>query len=96
MPCNNTWESTEQTPSVGVSSLDDVDSLRSVYSTENLSMRNVDKRIKNTIYDRYSFSRDNCKNNMPIHKCREEIIDAIQKNPVIVLQGDTGLSLIHI
>lgn len=93
MPSISSCEAMSQGQDGSVSGMDDLESLVSVCSLENLHMLNrtkLNERMKTMIYDRYSFNRDHCSTNMPIHKCRQEIMDAIRENPVVVLQGNTG------
>lgn len=46
-------------------------------------------QIDDRVYSRYEFNLDRDKS-LPIHDAKDEIISNIRKNPVIVLQGDTG------
>ncbi|KAI8119816.1 putative ATP-dependent RNA helicase spindle-E [Lucilia cuprina] len=45
--------------------------------------------INDPIYSRYEFNLER-DTSLPIHDAKDEIINSIRKNPVIILQGDTG------
>lgn len=70
------------------SCMDDLESLSSDSSEDDSKEPKV-HRAEDGVYDRYSFDirRDE---KLPIHDRKEEIVEAIRSNPVIVLEGDTG------
>lgn len=51
--------------------------------------RNVHLTIDDGVYDRYNFDLER-DNTLPIHDAKDEILDTIRKNPVVILEGDTG------
>lgn len=45
--------------------------------------------IDDGVYDRFKFNLERDAS-LPIHDARDEILDTIRKNPVVILEGDTG------
>ncbi|KAL9900670.1 putative ATP-dependent RNA helicase spindle-E isoform 1-T2 [Glossina fuscipes fuscipes] len=59
------------------------------FSIDDLGEETEPVKVDGGIYERYVFdlSRDS---SLPIYDAKEKIIDAIRKNPVVILEGDTG------
>uniref|UniRef100_A0A1I8QEN2 Probable ATP-dependent RNA helicase spindle-E n=1 Tax=Stomoxys calcitrans TaxID=35570 RepID=A0A1I8QEN2_STOCA len=51
--------------------------------------RNVHLKIDDGVYDRYEFNLER-DSSLPIHDAKDEILSTIRKNPVVILEGDTG------
>lgn len=69
--------------------MDDLESLSDSSDEGACSQPTRANRVDDGVYDRYPFDlrRDE---SLPIHDKREEIVDHIRANPVLVLEGDTG------
>lgn len=70
------------------SCMDELDVLSNASDSES-DANPTRNRVEDDIYDRYVFDvrRDE---SLPIHDKRNEIVDAIRANPVVILEGDTG------
>lgn len=76
----------EARSTVASSCMDDLENLSSDSEPDEDNPR---KNRVDGIYDRYPFDtrRDE---SLPIHDKRDEIIELIRTNPVVILEGDTG------
>lgn len=77
----------EARSTVASSCMDDLENLSSDSEPDEDNPRK--NRVDDGIYDRYPFDtrRDE---SLPIHDKRDEIIELIRTNPVVILEGDTG------
>ncbi|XP_075146643.1 tudor domain containing 9 protein spindle E [Haematobia irritans] len=75
----------EARSTVASSCMDDLEHLSSEDDDENPRA----KRLDDGIYDRYTFDM-NRNESLPIFDKRDEIVEMIRTNPVVVLEGDTG------
>lgn len=69
---------------MGSSCMDDLESL----PDSSVDLAKILNR-EDGVYDRYPFDLERDKN-LPIHDKREEIINSIRSNPVLVIEGETG------
>lgn len=49
----------------------------------------LETQPKDDVYKRYNFNLNRDKS-LPIYDAKDEIINGVRKNPVIILEGDTG------
>ncbi|XP_075145158.1 putative ATP-dependent RNA helicase spindle-E [Haematobia irritans] len=51
--------------------------------------RKMHLNVDNSVYDRYTFNLER-DTSLPIHDAKDEILSSVRKNPVVILEGDTG------
>uniref|UniRef100_A0A1I8NW04 Probable ATP-dependent RNA helicase spindle-E n=1 Tax=Stomoxys calcitrans TaxID=35570 RepID=A0A1I8NW04_STOCA len=79
----------EARSTVASSCMDDLENLTSEDDDDDASDGNPRARLDDGIYDRYPFDM-NRDEDLPIFEKRDEIVEMIRTNPVVVLEGDTG------